>query len=95
MEPGVCPECASRLVQPVDWSAAAGHWRVVRRCPECEWSGSDLLLTAVAEAWDEELEAGAAVLEEALEALVRLNMGEELIRLRDALADDRVLPEDF
>jgi hypothetical protein len=95
MHPAVCPECDSRLVQPVDWSAVSGLWRVCRRCPECEWTGSDLLLTAVAEQWDEELESAAAGLEAALEALVRLNMGEELTRLRDALAGDRLLPEDF
>ena len=35
----VCPQCGSRLVQPTCWEQAGdrGHWRLWRRCPECEW----------------------------------------------------------
>lgn len=95
VHPGICARCDSRLVQPVDWAPASDLWRVWRRCPECEWTGSDLITDAAAERWDEELEAGAGVLEEALETLVRINMGAEIARLRDALASDRLLPEDF
>ena len=36
----VCPRCDSCLVQPTCWEQAGDrtHWRVWRRCPECEWS---------------------------------------------------------
>ena len=35
----VCPQCGSALVQPTRWEQAGdrGHWRLWRRCPECEW----------------------------------------------------------
>ena len=36
----ICPDCGSCLVHPLCWEQAGdrSHWRVWRRCPECEWS---------------------------------------------------------
>ncbi len=40
----ICPCCGSGLVQPTCWEQAADrtHWRVWRRCPECEWTSDSV-----------------------------------------------------
>ena len=51
----VCPECGSGLVQPTRWEQAdeRGHWRLWRRCPECEWSSDGVHGEREIDAFDE------------------------------------------
>jgi hypothetical protein len=92
----VCPECGSGLVHPIDWATAGeGHWRVVLRCPECEWSSVGFYEQAVLDRFDQILDAGADSLRTDLRKLERMNMEEELRRFSALLGRDLVLPEDF
>ena len=64
----VCPECGSALVQPTCWEQAdeRGHWRLWRRCPECEWRCDGVHGEAEIDAFDEELDRGTEALAEDL-----------------------------
>src|SRR3954469_2559924 len=34
----LCPQCNSRLVQPIDWhEGRAGFWELMLECPNCCW----------------------------------------------------------
>jgi hypothetical protein len=92
----VCPSCGSPLVQPSHWfERGDGHWHVELRCPECEWRGHGTYSQREVDRYDEELDEGSQQLLEELRSLVRDNMEEEANRFAVALADDRILPEDF
>ena len=92
----VCPECSSGLVQPIEWDAIDdAHWRVVLRCPECEWADVGLYEQSVLDRFDQILEAGTDSLSSDLRKLERMNMEAELQRFNLALSSDLVLPEDF
>src|SRR5215204_5293388 len=67
----VCPRCSSPLVQPTCWEQAGdrGHWRLWRRCPECEWQRDEIHGEAEIDAFDEELDDGTRKLTEVLKAL--------------------------
>jgi hypothetical protein len=92
----VCPECSSGLVHPTDWATAGeGHWRVVLRCPECEWSSVGFYEQAVLDRFDQILDAGADSLRADLRKVERMNMEEELRRFSALLDRNLVLPEDF
>jgi hypothetical protein len=92
----LCPECGSGLVHPIDWATAGeGHWRVVLRCPECEWRSVGFYEQAVLDRFDQLLDAGTDSLKADLRKLERMNMEEELRRFSALLAGDLVLPEDF
>jgi hypothetical protein len=91
-----CPNCASILVQPVDWyEEGESRWNVELRCPECEWSGRDCYSQNEVDRFDEEFDRGSHLLIEDLRALTRANMREEADRFVTALAADSLLPEDF
>jgi len=91
-----CPECASILVQPVDWHEQGdGYWNVELRCPECEWWGRESYSQDEVDSYDEELDRGGQELIEDLRALTRANMEDETDRFAAALASDCILPEDF
>jgi hypothetical protein len=91
-----CPECTSILVQPINWhEQGEGYWNVELRCPECEWWGRESFSQDEVDAYDEELDRGGQELIEDLRALTRANMEEEADRFALALANDRILPEDF
>ena len=84
------------MVQPVDWhDLGDGRWRVVLRCPECDWWSRDEYSRREVEAYDEQLDRAGQELLGDLRALTRANMEEELERFATALAGDRILPEDF
>ena len=96
LELHVCPECSSSLVYPIEWDPMdAAHWRVVLRCPECEWGEVGLYEQSVLDRFDQVLEAGTDSLNSDLRKLERMNMEAELRRFNMALKDDLVLPEDF
>lgn len=72
----ICPSCGSDLVQPTCWEQAGdrSHWRVWRRCPECEWSAEGVHSEQEIDAFDEQLDIGAHALADELRALEHANM---------------------
>ena len=92
----ICPQCASDLVYPVDWSEAGpSHWEVQLRCPECEWQHVGVFSQDTVERFDLELDRGAEVLLRDLQQLARANMAEDVERFIVALHDDHIVPLDF
>ena len=93
----VCPACGSTLVQPTCWepTAAPGHWRLWRRCPECEWSADGVHGEREIDAYDEELDGGAETLAAELEALEREGMERVAEAFATALAADLIDADDF
>jgi hypothetical protein len=93
----VCPDCGSCLVQPTCWEQGEdrGHWRVWRRCPECEWSCDGVHGEVEIDAFDEQLDLGAHELADELRALSHANMSEMAGAFSIALAEDLIGPDDF
>jgi hypothetical protein len=93
----VCPECASCLVQPTCWEQAGdrAHWRVWRRCPECEWSCQGVHGEREIDAFDEQLDIGAHELADELKALEHSNMVAMTEAFSAALAADLISADDF
>ncbi len=93
----VCPRCSSRLVQPTCWEQAGdrGHWRLWRRCPECEWNSSEVHGEAEIDAFDEELDHGTRALSDALRELEHDNMQFVADTLAAALEADLITADDF
>jgi hypothetical protein len=80
----VCPGCGSNLVQPTRWEQTASrcHWRLWRRCPECEWRTDGVHGEDEIDAYDEVLDDGAEAIAGRLEELER----ESMLRLTEAFA---------
>jgi hypothetical protein len=93
----ICPDCGSALVQPTCWEQAVerGHWRVWRRCPECEWSADSVHGEAEIDAFDEQLDIGSIELADELRALEHANMTAMADAFATALADDLIGADDF
>jgi hypothetical protein len=92
----ICAECASRLVEPFEWSAAgAERWRVVLRCPNCEHRSEGVFTQACVDRFDEELDRGTGSLCQDLKRLEHANMIDDVERFIGALHADAILPEDF
>lgn len=93
----VCPRCSSALVQPTCWEQAGdrGHWRLWRRCPECEWQRDEVHGEAEIDAFDEELESGTRALSEVLKALEHENMQYVVDTFAAALEADLITADDF
>jgi hypothetical protein len=93
----VCARCGSGLVQPTCWEQAGdrSHWRVWRRCPECEWCCQGVHDEAEIDAFDEQLDRGAHELAEELRALERANMAEMAAAFVVALDADLIGADDF
>jgi hypothetical protein len=93
----VCPRCASRLVQPTCWEQAGdrGHWRLWRRCPECEWRCDEVHGETEIDAFDEELDLGTRALSEVLKGLEHDNMQFVADTFSAALAADLITADDF
>lgn len=94
----ICPDCGSRLVQPTCWEqeeADHSHWRVWRRCPECEWAGDGVHNEVTIDAYDEQLDLGAHELADELRTLEHANMSEMADAFVTALREDLIGPEDF
>lgn len=93
----ICPECGSCLVQPTCWEQAGDrtHWRVWRRCPECEWSCQSVHGEREIDAYDEQLDLGAGELAEELRALERANMADMIEAFVAALDADLIGADDF
>lgn len=93
----VCPDCGSELVQPTSWEQEAdrSHWRVRRRCPECEWTGESVHSEAEVDLFDEQLDLGAHQLSDELRALEHANMSEMVTAFVTALGNDLIGADDF
>ena len=93
----ICPQCGSELVQPTCWEQAGdrSHWRVWRRCPECEWSCEGIHGESEIDAFDEQLDLGAHELADELRALEHANMAEMTEVFVTALAADLITADDF
>ena len=93
----ICPECGSCLVQPTCWEQAGdrSHWRVWRRCPECEWSCQGIHGESEIDAFDEQLDRGAHELADELKALEHANMSDMTDAFVAALAADLIGADDF
>ena len=92
----VCPECTSQLVYPVAWEEAdRSRWEVSLRCPNCEWSVSDIFEEEAIQRFDETLDRGTEALVADLRRLTRANMEDDVERFVTALTAGHVLPEDF
>jgi hypothetical protein len=93
----VCPHCESSLVQPTRWEQAGdrGHWRLWRRCPECEWRSNEVHAEAEIDAFDEELDLGTRALNEVLKTLEHENMEFVVETFAAALDADLISADDF
>lgn len=93
----VCPECSSGLVQPTRWEQTSkrGHWRLWRRCPECEWSCDGIHGETEIDAFDEALDNGAEALALELQEMEREGMREIADTFTAALAADLITADDF
>jgi hypothetical protein len=93
----ICPRCGSSLVQPTCWEQAGdrAHWRIWRRCPECEWSCEGIHGEDEIDAFDEQLDLGAHELAEELRALEHSNMAAMAGAFVAALAADLIGADDF
>lgn len=93
----VCPKCASKLVQPTCWEQTSprGHWRLWRRCPECEWADDSVHGEREIDAYDEELDDGTETLATMLEELERESMQQVAEVFSTALQADLITADDF
>ena len=101
----ICPQCDSGLVQPTCWEQAGwstddlhgrqSMWRVVLRCPDCEWYNSGVFTEEEIDIYDEILDKGTYRLANTLKEMTQANMGEEIDKFAKSLEDDQILPEDF
>ena len=93
----VCPSCTSALVQPTGWKQAGdrGHWRLWRRCPECEWRHSGIFGEREIDDYVIELDGGTESLAKNLKELERENMEWIAAAFSTALAEDLISAEDF
>lgn len=92
----VCPECASHLVQPVDWvEAPRGLWELTLQCPNCDWLGEGVFDQDQVDALEEHLDKGLSEILCDLRRLTQSNMTAEIERFTRALQADLILPEDF
>jgi len=91
-----CGSCDSTLVQPIDWSLIGRtHWRVVLRCPNCEWSGTGVFGQEAVDRFDRELDRGTRKLQSTLTRVSRACMEAEIEAFASALENDLIVPFDF
>jgi hypothetical protein len=93
----VCPRCGSALVQPTRWEQTSdrGHWRLWRRCPECEWRCDGVHDDREIDSFDEALDRGTEDLAETLKTIVQENMERVADTFAAALAADLITADDF
>jgi hypothetical protein len=92
----LCGGCASKLVQPIDWSLVGRtHWRVTLRCPNCEWTGTGVFTQEAVDRFDRELDRGMRELQATLTRVSRACMEAEIAAFAHALETDLIVPFDF
>ncbi len=92
----VCPRCAGGLVNPLDWvEESPGRWRILMRCPDCDFLREDVFGQLLVERLDEELDRATGALLDDLRQLTHANMVEEIEVFSRALQLDLIGPSDF
>lgn len=91
----ICPDCDARLVYPTAWEEHGESWQIDLRCPNCEWTESDVYEQELCDAFDRELDGGAESLTRDLRELTRANLAEEVERFAEALDAEAIYPMDF
>lgn len=92
----ICEQCASELVEPVDWAAAGPErWRVGLSCPNCGYWTEGVFSQECVDRFDERLDEGTEVLVADLKRLEQANMSEDVELFVAALRAGAILPEDF
>jgi hypothetical protein len=92
----LCEDCDSDLVYPVEWQEHGRQdWKIMRRCPNCEWTDTSVFPQDLVDAFDEVLDTGTEALTKDLKRLMRANMADEIDLFVQALEADAILPEDF
>ena len=92
----VCEQCASDLVEPVDWAdAGPERWRVALSCPNCGYWTEGVFSQECVDRFDERLDEGTEVMVADLKKLQQANMLEDVELFIGALQAGAILPEDF
>ena len=92
----VCPDCASELAQPVDWSEAPDErWNLLLSCPNCHWYTEGVYTQDQVRELEDRLDEGLADMLRDLKRLTQANMADQIDRFIIALNADYILPEDF
>jgi hypothetical protein len=92
----ICPQCDSRLVQPVDRAEAPqGLSALVLQCPNCFWLDEGVFDQDQVDALEENLDDGLADMLCDLQRLTETNMAEDIELFAAALHAGLILPEDF
>ncbi|MBV9818507.1 MAG: hypothetical protein JOZ07_09185 [Solirubrobacterales bacterium] len=91
-----CPDCACKLVQPLQWNEAPhGCWELLLHCPNCDWLEEGVFDQDQVDDLEEQMDQGLAEMLCDLRRLTQGNMAEEIERFTAALRGDLILPEDF
>jgi len=91
-----CGACGCTMVQPVEWDGfGSRHWRIELRCPNCESRCTTIVEDDVAELCDRVHQRGVDQIERQMKILASINAEQQLSRLRFALDEGLLLPEDF
>lgn len=91
-----CGDCGCDTVQPVEWDGyGPRHWKIELRCPNCEARCTTIVEDDIAELCDRAHQRGADALELALTKLSEESGKRDIERLRIALENNHLLPEDF
>jgi hypothetical protein len=92
----ICEQCASELVEPVEWAAAGPQrWRVALSCPDCGYWTEGVFSQECVDRFDERLDEGTTVLVAELKRLQHANMADDVELFISALNLGAILPEDF
>jgi hypothetical protein len=92
----MCPACDGEMVYPVAWEERDDdHWRIERRCPNCEWRHIGEFDQTTVEAFDDVLNDGTEELLTTLRDFSRANMAADIERFIEAMHGDRIEPMDF
>jgi hypothetical protein len=91
-----CGTCGSLFVQPIDWALVGrSHWRVLLRCPNCEWTGTGVFDQATVDRYDRDLDRGTRQLTATLARVTRACMEAEIEQFAHALDSGLIMPFDF
>jgi hypothetical protein len=84
-------------VQPTCWQQTSDreHWRLWRRCPECEWFADAIYGEHEIDDFDEQLDIGTRELANELKALEQANMAQFAETFVTALEADLISADDF
>jgi hypothetical protein len=91
----VCRECASPLVQPLEWEKAEGMWSILVRCPECQHFFRLHLTEEKCVLFQNTLEEAIRDMAEAADMLDRDVFRETCRTFTRALEADLIVPTDF